>query len=206
MQTKSLQNKLNSGLTQLELTLTSKQKEQLLSYLYLIQKWNKTYNLTAITNLEEMLVLHLFDSLAIVKFIPKHPITLLDVGTGAGLPSIPLSIVCPNINATPLDRTHKKIRFLQHVKQQLDLPNVHPTVTRIETHTSEPYDIITARAFAEPNQFVTLSEHLASKKSHFFIMQSQATIQANLAWLAHHHLKIPGSTIQRYLHIGQKKT
>ena len=119
----------------------------LIDYLLLLIKWNKAYNLTAIRDPMEMVGKHLLDSLSIIPHIQGTK--LLDVGTGAGLPGIPIAITLPNCDVTLIDSNGKKTRFLQAVKRSLNLPNIHIIHGRIESITDENgFDCILSRAFS----------------------------------------------------------
>lgn len=138
---------LERGLRALALALSEQQRDLLMRYLALLVKWNRAYNLTAIRDPEEMVTKHLLDSLAVVPFVSGE--RLLDVGTGAGLPGIPLAIVYPDTLFELLDSNGKKTRFLVQVVADLALPNVTVHHKRIESGELAPvYDGILSRAFA----------------------------------------------------------
>jgi 16S rRNA (guanine527-N7)-methyltransferase len=149
---------LRQGVAAFGLSLSESQISQLLSYLVLIQKWNKVYNLTAIRDPAEMLTHHLLDSLAIVAPLIRQTkgasINMLDVGAGAGLPGVVVAICCPQINVTCVDAVAKKMAFVQQVATELKLPNLKALHARVETLTDK-YDVITSRAFATLLDFVT---------------------------------------------------
>ncbi|HET8746042.1 MAG TPA: 16S rRNA (guanine(527)-N(7))-methyltransferase RsmG, partial [Ramlibacter sp.] len=136
--------------------------DQLLAYLELIAKWNKVYNLTAVRDPEEMLVQHLFDSLAVVPPLRRQtagrPVRLLDVGAGAGLPGVVIATCCPEIQVECVDTVGKKAAFVQQVAAQLQLPNLRGVHDRVE-HLSGKYDVISSRAFASLPDFVAWSAH-----------------------------------------------
>ncbi|MBB3048684.1 16S rRNA (guanine527-N7)-methyltransferase [Litorivivens lipolytica] len=138
---------LERGLKALDLDLSETQTDLLLRYLALLVKWNRAYNLTAIRDPQEMVIKHLLDSLTVVPYITRQ--RLLDVGTGAGLPGIPLAIVYPDKQFELLDSNGKKTRFLTQVVAELGLPNVRVHNLRIESGQLEPvYEGILSRAFA----------------------------------------------------------
>ncbi|MAY34927.1 MAG: 16S rRNA (guanine(527)-N(7))-methyltransferase RsmG, partial [Spongiibacteraceae bacterium] len=138
---------LERGLRTLELELSEQQRDLLMRYLALLVKWNRAYNLTAIRDPEEMVTKHLLDSLAVAPFVSGE--RLLDVGTGAGLPGIPLAIVYPDKLFELLDSNGKKTRFLVQVVADLALPNVTVHHKRIESGELAPvFDGILSRAFA----------------------------------------------------------
>jgi 16S rRNA (guanine527-N7)-methyltransferase len=152
---------LRAGLAQLPgLAPTTGQVTQLLAYLDLLARWNRTYNLTAVRDPTEMVTRHLLDSLAVLPWIPGG--RLLDAGTGAGLPGIPLAIARPGLQVTLLDSAGKKIRFLRHVCRELQLGNAEPLQARLETYEAEaPFDAIVSRAFASLAAFAEAARHLA---------------------------------------------
>jgi 16S rRNA (guanine527-N7)-methyltransferase len=142
------------------LNLVDAQFDQLLAYLDLIGKWNKVYNLTAVRDPEEMLVQHLFDSLAVVAPLRRQtqgrPVRLLDVGSGAGLPGVVIALCCPEIRVDCVDTVGKKAAFIQQAAAQLGLPNLRGVHDRVE-NLAGPYDVISSRAFASLADFVTWS-------------------------------------------------
>jgi len=158
---------LKNGLSELGLKIESIKLEQ---YLELLHKWNHAYNLTAIRDLESMVSKHILDSLAILPFIKGK--SLLDVGTGAGLPGIPLAIATPNLKIVLLDSNGKKIRFLQEVKRQLKLDNVEIIQTRVESyHPDTLFDILTSRAFSSIEQMLNLTRHLITPDGMWVLMK-----------------------------------
>ena len=156
---------LRDGLQKLELSLDDAQFGQLLSYLDLIQKWTKVYNLTAVRDPAEMLTHHLLDSLAVIAplrhqlaamGLAEQPTRLLDVGSGAGLPGAVIAICCPDITVHCVDTVGKKAAFIQQVAVSLRLPNLRGIHARVENLTDR-YDVVSSRAFASLVDFVTWS-------------------------------------------------
>lgn len=143
---------LKDSAQQLGLELSEVQNAQLLQYLDGLLLWNKAYNLTAITAPKEALIKHIIDCLSIIPQLPKGD--LLDIGTGAGLPSVIVAICEPNRHCTALDSNQKKIRFIRQISSELGLNNVMPVAARIEAHSGQ-YDVITSRAFASLEDFVS---------------------------------------------------
>ena len=141
-----LRAQLEAGCAELGLDLSETQIRQLLDYLALLVKWNKVYNLTALRDPAQMLSKHLLDSLALIPYLDAE--SLLDVGTGAGLPGIPVAICRPQMAVTLLDSNAKKTRFLQQVKAELKLSNVTIVHGRVEQVDLPKFAINTARAFA----------------------------------------------------------
>lgn len=147
------------AMQKLGIQASDEQVEQWLSYLQLLKKWNKTYNMTAITDIDEMLIKHLFDSLSIAHYIKGNHIA--DVGTGGGLPGIPLAILMPEKSFTLIDSVGKKIRFLNHVKKLLKLNNVSPINIRVENYQpKQVYDQVISRAFSSTKDFYDLCAQL----------------------------------------------
>lgn len=152
---------LEQGLQQLGLDISV---YTLLDYLKILQKWNRIYNLTSIRDLPTMVTKHLLDSLAISPWLQGE--RLLDVGTGAGFPGIPLALAHPQLHITLLDSNGKKTRFLQEVKRILHLNNVEIVNSRAEAYTpSLPFDMILSRAFTELSQFILWTKHLLKPSS-----------------------------------------
>jgi 16S rRNA (guanine527-N7)-methyltransferase len=174
---------LQKGLGALGLVLSADQQTQLLAYMDLIAKWTKVYNLTAVRDANEMLTHHLLDSLAVIaplrrelaklslpgsveEAIPAESVTskpapskfsLLDVGSGAGLPGIVIAIVCPEVSVTCVDTVAKKAAFIQQVAATLKLSNLKGLHARVESLT-QPYDVVCSRAFASLIDFTTWSQ------------------------------------------------
>ena len=154
---------LYSGLQTLGLDLSQVQIDNLLAYLALIQKWNKVYNLSSVRDPAKMLTHHLLDSLAVVLPLHKHllndschPVHLLDVGSGAGLPGVVIAICYPTVQVDCVDAVAKKAAFIQQVAVELKLQNLRSIHGRVESLTDR-YDVITSRAFASLLDFTTLS-------------------------------------------------
>ena len=155
---------LRAGLAELHLSLSGAQVQGLLDYQNLIGKWNKVYNLTAVRDPAEMLTHHVLDSLAVVAPLQKHlqsrglsAPSLLDVGSGAGLPGVVLAICCPTLAVTCVDTVGKKAAFIKHVALALGLPNLSGLHARVETIT-QPFDVICSRAFASLADFTGWSQ------------------------------------------------
>lgn len=170
---------LAGGCRELGLELSAEQSGQMLAYLKLLVKWNKAYNLTAIRAPEEMIGKHLLDSLSILPYV-RGP-RVLDVGSGAGLPGIPLAIAAPQHEYVLLDANSKKTRFLLQVKGELQLSRVSVIHSRLEEyHPAEPFDSITSRAFASLAQMVGASARLLAADGCLLAMKG-AYPQAELA-------------------------
>lgn len=166
----SLADELACGIEQLGLDLNEGSRQKLLEYLALLQKWNKVYNLTAIRNVEQMVSLHILDSLAVLPHL--WPGRWLDVGCGAGLPGLVLAIARPDWSFVLLDSNSKKTSFVQQAAIELDLHNVAVRCARVEDMpANDKYDGIISRAFAETADFVRLTRHLLADKGRWAAMK-----------------------------------
>ncbi len=192
---------LVSGIAALNVNITDQKIEQLLGFIKLIEKWSKAYNLTAIRDREEMARLHILDSLAILPYIEGARV--IDIGTGAGLPGIPLAICLPDISFTLLDSNAKKTRFVQQVVLELKLKNVAVIHSRVENHQPERgYDAVLTRAFAGLPEIVKLTSHLLAEEGVLLAMKGQ-NLEAELASIAAKKtvipISVPGTDIDRCL-------
>ena len=192
---------LVSGIESLNLKVTSEKIDQLLNFIKLIEKWNKAYNLTAIRGKEEMTQLHILDSLAIIPHVEGKRV--IDIGTGAGLPGIPLAICLPETYFTLLDSNAKKTRFVQQAVLELKLKNVEICHIRVENHYPEQgYDAVLTRAFASLSEIVKLTAHLLVKNGVLLAMKGQ-NLDAELAQITAEKtvlsVTIPGTDIERFL-------
>ena len=162
---------LSQAIESLALPIDAAQQRKLLLYLDQLLLWNKAYNLTAITDPEEALIKHIIDCLAIIKYLPAG--SLLDIGTGAGLPAVIIAICQPERHCSALDSNQKKIRFIKQVSSELGLHNVQPLAGRIEAHEGQ-YEIVTSRAFASLIDFVLAAEPRLAKGGHLCAMKGKA--------------------------------
>lgn len=172
----SLQAKLEAGLFDMNLHVSAEKQAQLVKYLLLLQKWNQVHNLTAVRDPVEMVTLHLLDSLSVLPYVEalgaKH---LLDVGAGAGLPSIPLAICLPDLHVTAIDAVMKKTSFMRQAKGELGLTNFHVETGRVEALQKEfGFDLIISRAFSEMTLFVKLTKHLLAPTGLWLAMKGVA--------------------------------
>ncbi len=207
----SLVELLNKGTAALEIDLDDHQKTKLLGFLDLLAKWGAVYNLTAIREPQQMLIHHLLDSLALVPHLASlGRSTLLDVGTGGGLPGVVLAIALPEWEITLNDRVHKKTAFLTQAKTMLSLPNVVVASTRVEALQSQlgvekRFDVIVSRAFAKLTDFVNLTRHLVAPSGSLWAMKGVQP-EAEIAELPDgvkvthiHELKVPFLEAKRCL-------
>lgn len=151
-------------------TFSDLQHMQFLQLIALLDKWNKTYNLTAVRDPEEMLTKHLLDSLAVGKYLQGK--RFIDVGTGAGFPGLPLAIAYPCKQFTLLDSQGKRIQFIRHVIRELGLTNVTPILSRVETYRpEETFDGVLSRAFASLKDMTNWCHHLLSSQGYFYALK-----------------------------------
>lgn len=163
-------NKLTSLLQAANISLSDQQKQQLVAYVGLLDKWNKAYNLTSVRDPQQMLVRHILDSIVVAPHLEGA--RFIDVGTGPGLPGIPLSIVMPDAHFTLLDSLGKRVRFLRQVQHELGLTNIEPVQSRVEAFPSEPpFDSVISRAFASLEDMVNWCHHLPAKNGRFYALK-----------------------------------
>ncbi len=159
---------LAAGLAELGISLSEVAQRKLLAFRDLLLKWNKTYNLTALRDPEQAISHHLLDSLAILPHVASGP--LLDVGSGGGLPGIPLAIARPDLSVSMVDTVQKKATFLQQASIELGLKNVVVHHARVEEMQGQ-YAQISSRAFAEIGLFVRLTRHLLAPGGRWLAMK-----------------------------------
>jgi 16S rRNA (guanine527-N7)-methyltransferase len=195
---------LDRGTAQLGLSLSAAQQAALLRYLELLQKWTRVYNLTAIRDPQRMLSHHVLDSLAIVPYLREGRV--LDVGSGAGLPGIPVAIARPDLAVTLLDSSQKKAAFMQQAIAELNLKNAQVACARLQNWPApQAFDLITSRAFADLSEFVRQSEHLLAPGGVFLAMKGQrpedeiSRLPAAFSVKAIHRLSVPGVDAERHL-------
>ena len=172
---------LRSLVAQTSLSLSEKQLQQCIDYVQLLDKWNSAYNLTSVRDPQEMLIKHVMDSLVVAPHLVGE--RFIDVGTGPGLPGVLLAIYYPDKDFTLLDSLGKRIRFLNQVKLQLKLSNIHPLQSRVEDHhPDQGYDGVISRAFASMNDMLSWCKHLPQVNGRFFAMKA-AAVQEEIAAL-----------------------
>ena len=159
-----MRRQLGDGSARLGLALDARQLDRLLDYLGLLARWNRVYNLTSVREPADMLTVHLLDSLSVVRLVEGTGArTILDVGTGPGLPGIPLAICLPDATIDLVDAVAKKVAFLQQAKGALGLTNIHPRHARVEALTlAQSPDLIISRAYAELKDMLKSVAHLAT--------------------------------------------
>ncbi|WP_413453576.1 16S rRNA (guanine(527)-N(7))-methyltransferase RsmG [Erwinia persicina] len=163
-------NKLSALLKSAQISLSDQQKEQLVGYVSMLHKWNKAYNLTSVRDPEQMLIRHILDSIVVEPHLSGD--RFIDVGTGPGLPGIPLAIVRPQAHFTLLDSLGKRVRFLKQVQHELKLSNIEPVQSRVEDFPAEPpFDGVISRAFASLTDMVNWCHHLPGSQGRFYALK-----------------------------------
>ena len=207
---RSLEGALRHGVDALGLVLADAQIGALLDYMALIQKWTRVYNLTAVRNPEEMLTHHVLDSLAVVEPLRRQlhsmgldeSIRVLDVGAGAGLPGVVLAICCPTMVVHCVDTVAKKAAFIQQAAVGLKLPLLRGIHARVESLT-EPYAVVTARAFASLTDFTQWSQGALAEQGVWMAMKGKnpeaemAQLPAQVAVFHVEPLVVPGLDAER---------
>ena len=173
----ALANTLAQAVNELKLSLSETQQRTLLLYLDQLLLWNKAYNLTAITDPEEALIKHVIDCLSIITHLPSG--SLLDIGTGAGLPAVIIAICQPDRQCTALDSNQKKIRFIKQISSELGLSNMQPIASRIEAHEAS-YAVVTSRAFASLIDFVEVAQPRLADGGYLCAMKGKAPSEEEL--------------------------
>ncbi len=196
---------LSTGARQLGIELSEQQQEQLLGYLALLIKWNKAYNLTAVRNPDEMVSRHLLDSLSILAHLGDGT-SWLDVGSGGGMPGIPMAIMFPHKQITTLDSNGKKTRFQTQVKLELKLDNLQAIHSRVEAFRPEqPFAGIVSRAFSSLEDFTHWTRHLGNGETRWLAMKGLhpadelVALPADFHLDSEHALAVPGCQGQRHL-------
>ena len=195
---------LLQGCEKLALDITTEQADKLTGYVQRIDKWNKAYNLTSVRDPEQMMVKHILDSLAVTRFVSGKRV--IDVGTGPGLPGMPLAIMLPDIDFTLLDSLGKRVRFMKQCAFELGLTNVTPVYSRVEEHEpAQPYDIVLSRAFASLKDMLHWCQHLVDSSGVFFALKGQFP-QSEIDEVSDHFqigsveaLSVPDLTGERHL-------
>jgi 16S rRNA (guanine527-N7)-methyltransferase len=201
---------LAEGVAQMGLALPTAAASKLLDFIALLQKWNAVYNLTAIRDEHDMVVQHLLDSLAILRYLPES-VSLIDVGSGAGLPGIPLAIARPPLPVTLVEAVQKKSAFQQQAKIQLGLTNVRIYGGRVEQLApSDGRVAVVSRAFADLIGFVCAAGHLVAPGGRLYAMKGTnptteiAELPRGWRLAATEVLHVPGLAAQRHLIVLEK--
>jgi 16S rRNA (guanine527-N7)-methyltransferase len=205
---------LREALTEVGQTLalepTEKQRDTLLAYLALLQRWNATYNLTAVRDPAQMLTQHLADCLAVIAPLRRHCATaqsqrILDVGSGGGLPGVVIAALNPGIHVTCVDTVGKKAAFIRQAAGELGLKNLFGEHARVEQMKAAPFDVIVSRAFASLNDFTRLTRRHLAPQGVWMAMKGKtpddemAQLPAELAVFHVEHLNVPGLQAERCL-------
>ena len=206
----TLTSTLESLISKTALKVSSQQVNLLIQYVELLHKWNKAYNLTSVRDPQEMLVKHIMDSLMVGEVLQGK--NFIDVGTGPGLPGIPLAILYPERNFVLLDSLGKRITFLRQVVFQLKLTNVQPVKSRVEDYQlNAPFDGVLSRAFSSLNDMVSWCSHLVSiDQGQFFALKGQypidelANLPDNISLVSSHEIKVPNLIGERHVLILKK--
>jgi len=207
----SLSQSLAEGLQGQGQTIGQSEQQKLIHFVELLNKWNKVYNLTSIRKPEDMISLHLLDSLIMLPFFEnkEQPVKrVLDVGTGGGIPGIPLAICLPEIDFVLMDARGKKVRFIQTAIAQLGLKNVTAVHSRVEDYHADDkdkFDRIISRAFASLADMLVFCQHLCTRQGQFLAMKGQmpeqeiAQLPEGFRIEAINELKVSGLNAQRHL-------
>jgi len=207
--------RLQRGIEQLGLSVDKSKQSKLIDYIQLFDKWNRAYNLSAVRDVEQMVVRHLLDSLVVVPHLVEYFSAntfgrsverFIDVGTGGGLPGIPLAILFPEKSFTLLDSNGKKTRFLFQVKTELKLANVTVENCRVEQFSpAQRFDGVISRAFASIEDMTRGCAHLLKPGGYFWAMKGiypideLAAVQKNYIVAGSHRLQVPESDGERHL-------
>jgi len=198
---------LIEGLQRMDLKLSDQVIDQLMTYLNLVEKWNRVYNLTAIRERDEMIKLHFLDSLSILNHV--HVKNILDVGSGAGFPGIVLAITKPELKVTVMDSVNKKTTFMQQVKSELSLTNLDVVNSRIEDYQPTTlFEAVTSRAFSNLKNMMSLTQHTLQKEGVWLAMKSKDVREELEAFEKNRYtlipLEVPLINAERYLVILKK--
>lgn len=198
---------LGAGIARLRLSLDRAAQDKLLAYVALLDKWNRTHNLTAIRDRRQMITHHLLDSLAVMPHLPaRGGLRVADVGSGGGLPGIPLAIARPDWDVTLIDSNHKKTAFLNQAAIELPLANAEVVTARVEqVKASSPYDVVISRAYSTLATFVEQTGHLLALGGRWVAMkggiphEEMTALPVHISVEATPCLQVPGLAGERHL-------
>ena len=201
----SIERQIEQGALALGITLPPGSAARMEQHIALIEKWNRVHNLTAVREPAQMAVLHVLDSLALVPHVGDAK-RMLDVGTGAGFPGIPVALACEGLDVTLLDSSHKKATFLEQARAELKLANVHVASERVESFQPPlKFDLVVSRAFADLADFVQLAGHLLAPGGRILAMKGVYPYE-EIARIPQTHrvaevveLKVPSLDAKRHL-------
>jgi 16S rRNA (guanine527-N7)-methyltransferase len=200
----SLAEQLAQGIAELGLDVAADIERKLLDYVALIAKWNRVHNLTAVRDDAKIVSVHLLDCLAVVPSLEAN--TVLDVGSGAGLPGVPLALMWPHARVTLLDSSHKKAAFLRQTVIELGLKNANVICERVEAwQPPHPYDLVISRAFSDLPEFLRLAGRLCAAKGTVATMkglyphEELAQLPREFKLRSVERLKVPGLPAERHL-------
>lgn len=206
-----MKEQLKGLLDQAQIDLSEAQIEQQLALVGLLDKWNKAYNLTSVRNPKDMLTRHIMDSLAVRKYL--HGQRFIDVGTGPGLPGLPLAIAEPDKEFVLLDSLGKRIRFIRQVCHELKLTNVTAVQARVEDYQDEmQFDGVISRAFASLNDMLSWCEHLPAENGRFYALKGLypedelAQLPGQYKIESIEQINVPGIDASRHIVIISKRS
>ena len=193
-----MREQLCAGLDKLNIEYETRQIDLCLAYTQLLLKWNKAFNLTAVTQPKKMVSYLLLDSLSLLPYL-KDSVDILDVGTGAGLPGLPLAIFLPSTNWVLCDSNGKKTRFIRQACAELGIKNISVENKRVEDyHHEHPFDVILSKAYASVSDFVQTTQHLCSEQTVLLTLKSglskqeKQSVALDNKQLEENFLTIPG--------------
>ncbi len=199
-----LRKQLVALIDQTSLRVTGHQIDQLIALVLLLNKWNKAYNLTSVRDPSQMLVRHIMDSILVAPYVTGNQVA--DVGTGPGLPGLPLAIMHPDKQFVLIDSLGKRMNFIRQVVHQLGLKNVVAVQSRVEDYTPEtPFSCVLSRAFASLADMLTWCHHLPADMGHFVALKGQldtqelAQIPAGFEVVATHRIEVPQLDAERHV-------
>ncbi|TMM45236.1 16S rRNA (guanine(527)-N(7))-methyltransferase RsmG [Colwellia ponticola] len=207
----TLSQQLSTLISKTSLVVSQEQIDLLIQYVELLNKWNKAYNLTSVRDPSEMLIKHIMDSLMVGEVLIGE--NFIDVGTGPGLPGIPLAILYPERNFVLLDSLGKRITFLRQVVFQLKLTNVTPVKARVEEYQGEhPFDGVLSRAFSSLNDMISWCQHLiTTEQGLFFALKGRypqdeiLQLPENITLVDSHEIIVPELVGERHVLVLKKQ-